>query len=217
MYGYGLFLNKDTFYQIKNELDEDEYLIKDTSTDEKIYLILDKKPSVNLLNKLNVDENDVISDFYFKYFVKELSEKELSITSAESLTGGLFQSSLTEIPGVSKVFFGGIVSYSNEIKNKLLKVPQSVINQDGVVSENTVYFMAKGSKELFDSDIAISFSGVAGPDKLENKYPGTVWIGIIDQNNHFFKLELALDDNLSRNEIRNESVFYGIKKLVEII
>lgn len=218
MYGYGLLLKKINLNKVKAVFVNKDFLIKSISNNQNMfYLILDKKPSSEILKKINVDVSDLINNFYFKYFVQKLSLNNLSVTSAESLTGGLFQSSLTEISGVSKVFSGGIVSYSNKIKNKILQVPTDIIKNDGVVSENTVYFMSKNVKKLFNADISISFSGVAGPEQLENNNPGTVWIGIVNQNDDFFKLQLNLDSSLSRNEIRKESVFYGIKKLVEII
>lgn len=217
MYGYGLCLSDEEFHDIKSKLDNYDYLVKESAYEHKIYLIFDEIPDAELLNQIKVDTNQFYDDFYFKYFIKQLTLKNLKITSAESLTGGLFQSSITKIPGSSKVFLGGIVSYSNEIKHKILEVPNDVIDNYGVVSEQTVHFMAKNAKKLFNSDLGIAFSGVAGPEKLEDKVPGTVWIGIVNQKNDFFKLKLTLNSKLSREKIRDKSVLYGIKKLVEII
>lgn len=92
-----------------------------------------------------------------------LKEKCLTIAIAESCTGGLIAKRLTDIPGSSEVFPGGIVSYSNEIKKKLLDVPAQVLDNYGAVSEEVAAEMALGVKKQFNSDIAISATGIAGP------------------------------------------------------
>ncbi|MGT2907933.1 competence/damage-inducible protein A [Streptococcus dentiloxodontae] len=101
-----------------------------------------------------------------------------TITAAESLTAGLFQSSIADFSGSSAVFNGGFVTYSIEEKSKMLGIPLSDLQKHGVVSDFTAQAMAKGAKEKTGTDIAISLTGVAGPDSLEGHPAGTVFIGI---------------------------------------
>ena len=92
-----------------------------------------------------------------------LREAALTISVAESCTGGLFASRITDVPGSSDYFLGGIVAYRNEIKECLLKVPQEILVEYGAVSEKTAEAMARGCRDLFDSDVAIAITGIAGP------------------------------------------------------
>lgn len=103
----------------------------------------------------------------------------LTLSTAESCTGGYISHLLTQHPGSSKVFLGGAVSYSNDLKSIMLAVPEEIIYEYGAVSEETVVEMASGAKANFKSDYAISVSGIAGPDGgTEEKPVGTVWIAI---------------------------------------
>lgn len=119
------------------------------------------------------DENSLV-----KVVVQKLLQAGLSITAAESLTSGAFQAALGDVPGVSSVFPGGFVTYANSAKSGLLDIPARIIQTNGVVSEETAKWMARKSKEKMETDIGISFTGVAGPDALEGKEAGTVWIGL---------------------------------------
>ncbi|WP_019242232.1 MULTISPECIES: competence/damage-inducible protein A [Bacillus] len=113
-----------------------------------------------------------------KEVVKLLTSKGLTIASAESLTGGMFQEELTTISGASQIFKGGIVSYSNEAKINVLKVNKETIEKYGAVSEQCAKEMAEQVRSLLGTDIGISFTGVAGPEPLEGKPVGTVYIGL---------------------------------------
>lgn len=107
-----------------------------------------------------------------------LLEKDLTLSAAESCTGGLCSSRFTDIPGSSAYFLGGAVVYSNESKEKLLGVSAETLVRFGAVSEQAVFEMAQGARELFGSDIGISISGVAGPGGGTPEKPvGTVWFG----------------------------------------
>lgn len=110
--------------------------------------------------------------------VQQLITRKLSVTAAESLTAGEFQSTIGSVPGVSAVFPGGFVTYANEAKHQLLSIPSAVIDSQGVVSKATAIWMAKQARQKMQTDIAVSFTGVAGPDELEGQPAGTVWIGI---------------------------------------
>lgn len=107
-----------------------------------------------------------------------LINHHLSITGAESLTAGMFQATLGNVPGISAVFPGGFVTYSNHAKHQLLGIPNDVINEYGVVSEPVAQWMASQSRKIMNTDVSVSFTGAAGPDPLEGQPGGTVWIGL---------------------------------------
>lgn len=146
--------------------------------------------------------------------VNLLIEKKLSICSIESLTGGLFASTITSISGVSKIFKGSIVSYANEIKENVVGVKKETITKYGVISKECAFEMAKYGKEKMNTNIAISFTGNAGPDVMENKNVGQVYIGII-VNDDTEVLELNLTGD--RENIRKECVNIAFRKLFEKI
>lgn len=107
-----------------------------------------------------------------------LLEKDLTLSAAESCTGGLCSSRFTDIPGSSAYFLGGAVVYSNESKEKLLGVSTDTLVRFGAVSEQVVFEMAQRARELFGTDIGISISGIAGPGGGTAEKPvGTVWFG----------------------------------------
>ncbi|WP_125545887.1 competence/damage-inducible protein A [Levilactobacillus lindianensis] len=110
--------------------------------------------------------------------VHGLIDLQLTITAAESLTAGEFQSTLGDVAGVSAVFPGGFVTYANEAKHTLLDIPNTIIDAEGVVSAATAKRMAEGARQRLDTDLALSFTGVAGPDMLEGQPAGTVWLGL---------------------------------------
>lgn len=108
-----------------------------------------------------------------------LKEKNLTIATAESCTGGLIANRLTSIPGSSSYFQGGVVAYSNRIKEEQLNVSRSILEKHGAVSEQVVQQMSENVKKLFSTDIGISTSGIAGPDGgTKGKPVGTVWISV---------------------------------------
>lgn len=107
-----------------------------------------------------------------------LKKKHKTITAAESLTAGLFQSSIADFSGSSSVFNGGFVTYSIEEKSKMLQIPLEKLQEHGVVSHFTAEKMAEQSRKLIDADFGIGLTGVAGPDSLEGHPAGIVFIGI---------------------------------------
>lgn len=115
--------------------------------------------------------------------VKLLAERHLTITTAESCTGGLVSAHITAVSGASDVIEGAIVSYSERIKQDFLGVPHEVIAQSGVVSAETAAAMAKGARERFSADCALALTGYAGPTGGDSDNPvGTVWIGALFPN-----------------------------------
>ena len=108
-----------------------------------------------------------------------LTERGLTVAAAESCTGGLLSKRLTDIPGISKVFRGGVVAYSTASKTALLGVGEGLISEYGAVSRETALAMADGARERFGADIGIGITGVAGPDSDESGLdPGVVFIAI---------------------------------------
>ncbi|UDM31719.1 CinA family protein [Lentilactobacillus laojiaonis] len=146
--------------------------------------------------------------------VQLLTNKKLTITAAESLTGGAFQTAITSVSGASKIFYGGYVTYSNEAKHELLKIDNQIINKYGVVSKEIAMEMAKNTMNLMKTDLSISFTGVAGPESLEGNPPGTVWIGLaykellIANCYHFIG---------NREQVRKQSVDTGMQLIIKTL
>lgn len=111
-----------------------------------------------------------------------LLEKKATVSTAESCTGGYIAHLLTSFPGASTFYNGTIVSYSNEIKKKLLKVSEDILIKHGAVSELTVAQMAKECLQLMNTDYCIAVSGIMGPDGgTEDKPVGTVWVAVANK------------------------------------
>ena len=106
--------------------------------------------------------------------------ENFTIATAESCTGGLVASRLTDFAGASNYFKGGVVAYTNEIKKSVLKV--TTLDEFGAVSSQTALEMAKNVREIFNSTFGLSTTGVAGPSTSENKPVGTVFIAIVGEN-----------------------------------
>ena len=146
--------------------------------------------------------------------VEELSKlfKEYGRTlgSAESFTGGSFASSITSIPGASKFFKGALVTYATEEKVKLLGIDPNRVEAYGVVSQEIGGDMAMHAKYILDVDYAIAFTGNAGPEAMENKPVGEIYIGLTAyQTTQVFKYNLKG----SREEIVKQALQLGYEHL----
>lgn len=136
-----------------------------------------------------------------------LKEKHKTITAAESLTAGLFQSSIADFSGSSAVFNGGFVTYSMEEKSKMLHIPLEDLQEHGVVSHFTAEKMAEQSRLLTDADFGIGLTGVAGPDSLEGHPAGTVFIGIATREKvHSIRVVIG---GRSRSDVRYIATLYA--------
>ena len=114
---------------------------------------------------------------------RHLKEQGLTLAVAESCSGGLICHRLTNVPGSSDYFLGGVVTYSNAAKMDLLRVPGETLDREGAVSEATVKAMALGVKEVFHTPLGLAVSGIAGPSGGSPEKPvGTVWIGLATPN-----------------------------------
>lgn len=136
-----------------------------------------------------------------------LKKKHKTITAAESLTAGLFQSSIADFSGSSSVFNGGFVTYSIEEKSKMLQIPLEELQEHGVVSHFTAEKMAEQPRKLTDADFGIGLTGVAGPDSLEGHPAGTVFIGIATREKvHSIRVLIG---GRSRSDVRHIACLYA--------
>ena len=130
--------------------------------------------------------------------VKLLGKKKLKISFAESCTGGLLSSSITSISGSSKIFTMGLVTYSNQAKINILKVPKKIIMKHGAVSYETCLYMVKNLNKISKTNISVSITGVAGPKGGTVLKPvGLVYIGIKKGK------KILVKKNLFKNNKRN--------------
>lgn len=139
--------------------------------------------------------------------LKHLAGKRLA--TAESLTGGGIGAALTAVPGASRVYAGGIISYTNAIKHKLLEVPVEALDTLGAVSGPVALAMAQGARKALDADVAVSVTGLAGPDGDEFGHPvGTVFIGYADD-----QTALAREYHFSgdREAVRNQTILAALE------
>lgn len=150
-----------------------------------------------------------------KELVQLLGKNQLTIGSVESYTGGLFAATITGVPGASKVFLGSVVSYANEIKEKIVGVKESTIQHHGVVSKEVAQEMADGGREKLGVDICVSFTGNAGPTALDRLPVGRVVIGISTPTKTLvYELQI---NHCDRNRIREVSVEQAMKWVMEYI
>ena len=142
-------------------------------------------------------------------------EKKLTITTAESCTGGMIASSIVSVSGSSSIFKSSVVTYSNEMKSKILNIPLTLINENGAVSKVIAYTMAYNVLDLMNSDISIAVTGIAGPGGgSKNKPVGLVYIGIGTKQNIVTKRYLFKGNRL---KIRQETTLESLKLSNKII
>ena len=142
-------------------------------------------------------------------------EKKLTVTTAESCTGGMIASSIVSVSGSSAIFKSAVVTYSNEMKSKILNIPLKSINENGAVSKVIAYTMAYNVLDLMNSDISIAVTGIAGPGGgSKNKPVGLVHIGIGTKQNIVTKRYLFKGNRL---KIRQETTLESLKLSNKII
>ena len=204
-----LFTEGDIFY---------EFLVKDYGTLIRLQTKIENKKNVakivkKLYNRISEfiigEDDDRIENTIYECL--NSGEKPLTISTAESCTGGMIASKLIEVPGISTNFIEGIVSYSNEAKIKRLKVKKETLEKYGAVSEEVAREMLAGLK----TDIGISTTGIAGPDGgTKDKPVGLVYIGIkVKDEVKVFKRELKGD----RNKIRQRAMMHALYNLLKIL
>jgi nicotinamide-nucleotide amidase len=107
-----------------------------------------------------------------------LARRGETLATAESLTGGLLAARLTDVPGASRSFVGGVVSYATRVKVTALGVPDELVAEHGVVSEECALAMARGVRGRLEASWGLATTGVAGPDPQEGRAVGTVWVAV---------------------------------------
>ena len=148
--------------------------------------------------------------------VKLLTKKKLTVSFAESCTGGLLASSITSISGSSKVFNMGLVTYSNNAKVKLLQGPKKNITNHGAVSYETCLSMVKNLSKISKSNISISITGVAGPNGGTKEKPvGLVYIGLKKGSKIIIKKNLF--KSKTRISIQKATVNQALKMILKIL
>ena len=151
-----------------------------------------------------------------KKLVYKLIKNKIKVACAESCTGGMLSSSITSVSGSSKIFNVGLVTYSNQAKIKLLKVPKKIIKKYGAVSMQCCLSMVSNLKKISKADICISITGIAGPKGGTKERPvGLVYIGIKKGNK--IKINKCLFKNKNRASIQKATVKKAIELILNII
>ena len=146
---------------------------------------------------------------------QQLSEFGLTISVAESFTGGMIAHVITNAPGSSRYFQGGVIAYANEVKMNILGVAEQTLIDHGAVSRETVLEMAQGVRSAIGTDIGLSSSGIAGPDGGSPEKPvGLAWIGLSASGTEYAEQFLFAGDRL---EIKEQAVHSAIARLLNFI
>lgn len=141
-------------------------------------------------------------------------QHEVTISVAESCTGGLLGAAITAMPGSSAVFEGGFLTYSNRLKMDLLGVSEATLKRFGAVSEETAAEMARGTQERLGTTLAVSVTGIAGPDGGTDEKPvGTVCFGLANADGVTTNKQLF--EGHSRNRVRDHAVLHALTMLTE--
>ena len=144
--------------------------------------------------------------------IRKLQGKTL--VTAESLTGGGIGAALTQVSGASAVYKGGIISYTNEVKHKLLGVSLETLEQFGAVSEPVAKAMAEGARKILEADMAVSVTGLAGPGGDDYGNPvGTVFIGYSDEDKTVVKPCMFSGD---RESIRSQTIAAALQLILDM-
>ena len=150
-----------------------------------------------------------------KRVIEKLRERGLLLATAESCTGGLCAKRLTDVAGASQVFCGGVVSYTNDVKMRLLGVKEETLSKFGAVSGETAREMAEGARKATGADVAVSVTGVAGPSSDEmGNVVGTVFIAFSsEQETISEKLQLSGDREKIREQSVNAMLWLAMRKI----
>lgn len=143
--------------------------------------------------------------------VQHFAQNNLTLATAESCTGGLVAGEITSVPGASRVFTHGFVTYTNEAKTEMLGVPEAMLATHGAVSEPVARAMAQGARARAKVDYAVSTTGIAGPDGGSADKPvGTVWFGLAGPEGTQAYHKLFRGD---REAVRRQAVMFALALL----
>ena len=146
--------------------------------------------------------------------VAELKARGLTCATAESCTGGSVGGAITAVPGSSAVFLGGVISYANEVKRDVLGVPQDILDTHGAVSPECAERMAAGARNLLKADLAVSLTGIAGPDGGSAEKPvGLVWFGLATKDGVRTEKKVFAGD---RAAVRAQAVDHALGLLLSV-
>jgi nicotinamide-nucleotide amidase len=149
--------------------------------------------------------------------ISALRRRGLSVSTAESCTGGLLGGRLTDVPGSSDVFLGGLISYSDAVKTRVLGVPEDSLRRSGAVSEEVAQEMARRALVLFQSDVSVSITGIAGPaGGSADKPVGLVFIGTARAARPEILVRRSVFEG-DRAAIRRQSVDAALELLLEVV
>lgn len=151
---------------------------------------------------------------------RTLAERQLTLATSESLTGGLLGATITAVPGASRYYLGGVVVYATEQKSRIGGVNPAVLKAQGVVSEQTAVEMVFGVQQKTGADYALAASGVAGPDPQEGHPPGLVWIAAIGPTIGSIQpppTALRFEFDGDRLEIRELTVSAALQMLLHLL
>jgi len=189
------------------------------------YVVSTKQVNESEIDDFEVEFFKILEQFYIgsaevslcARVVDELRKKKMMISVAESCTGGMLASNFIEIPGVSEVFFDGVVAYSNESKMARLGVMEQTLSDFGAVSSEVATEMALGILKDSKANVSVSITGVAGPDGGTSKKPvGTVYIGICINSDVFVeKFNFSGDREKIRNRAMNQALYELFKRLID--
>lgn len=147
--------------------------------------------------------------------IKCCIEKGCSLATAESCTGGLIAHRLTNVPGASAVYLGGVVAYANAAKMALLDVPEAVIAERGAVAEAVAVAMARGARARFDADYAVAVTGIAGPGGGTLEKPvGTVYVAVMGPASQRVRHCLFQGD---RDAVKTQTAEAALQLLFELL
>ena len=147
--------------------------------------------------------------------VKVLAEKRMTCATAESCTGGGAGYAITAVPGSSAVFRGGVISYDNSVKRGVLDVPEEVLATKGAVSAECAAAMARGARQLLETDLAVSITGIAGPGGGSAEKPvGLVWFGLASNSGTFTEKKVFSGD---REAVRKAAIEHALQLLLAAV
>ncbi|WP_411346171.1 competence/damage-inducible protein A [Paenibacillus sp. WLX1005] len=182
----------------------------------------DEKQAMEKLKAMEAVIRDRLPDHMYadqdirieQQILQMMTGMKLTLAAAESCTGGLIMENLTKVPGSALVFMGGIVSYSNEMKEKLLQIPHDLLEGEdapGAVSEEVAELMAHEARKILDTDFAVAVTGVAGPGSSERKPVGLVYIALAERGRDTAVWKLNLKGNREAIRIRSaKSIMYRL-------
>ncbi len=150
-----------------------------------------------------------------------------SVATAESLTGGQLGSTITAIPGASKIYRGGVIAYASDLKTDLLGVSQSLLAEGGAVQAQVALEMATGTAQRLDAEFGLAVTGVAGPDSQDGHLPGTVFVACIQRDEQGSVIDSVVeqlqlfpeftDPQEARAQIREETVAAALELLLTFL